>query len=178
MIQTHIIANLLRAAFTESIWTFVPGTYIPEDFRQIELLDKHVLSIFAELDSNSTSPFDDTGSDDGTTPNTLVFKECHLKVHVYVNHEGTYQLLGLPSDEDEDGEAAEAGDTQTPAASVLQLPDVMLDGLWQNLIFEQDVKENLLSVGPACRRISQRPMQRRSTVHSNDNALLGCHGRS
>lgn len=135
-VQPRIIQNLLYAALVDSDVSFKPNSVLSDFFRSVDLLDTHIESIWVELDSLCAAQ---------PVNQQLLFNQCRLHVHVYANNYGSWQLLGLP-DEDAD-EDAQAEETSAPAASVLQLPEASLDGLWQNLIFDSGIKETLLTVG-------------------------------
>lgn len=63
-----------------------------------------------------------------------------LEVHVYQTAAEDFgQEFAMTSAEEED-----ANDTTTSAASITDLPNALLDGLWHNLIYETGMKERLL----------------------------------
>lgn len=150
VIQPKIVQNILFAALVDSDLSFQPDSFLSDDFREIDLLDKHIHSAWVELDALDCGLAEHSDH--------FSFASFQIRVHVYESPHGSYQQLGLPSEEDEDGAQGDGG-TSAPAASMLQLPDASLERLWQNLIFESGVKETLLTVSaPLCCRCPQEPI--------------------
>lgn len=62
-----------------------------------------------------------------------------LIIHLYQPPSSSRLTEFTTSNADEDG------DSDVPAASVLELPSLSLEGIWDSLIYEDDVKEKLLN---------------------------------
>lgn len=143
VIQPKIVQNILYAALVDSNLAFQPDSFLSDDFRQVDLLDKHIHSAWVELDA--------LDHDLAEHSDHFSFASFQIHVHVYESPHGSYQQLGLsPENEEEEEDGAHGDDgTSAPAASLLQLPDASLERLWQNLIFDSGVKETLLTVSAA-----------------------------
>lgn len=69
--------------------------------------------------------------------------EVDLDIHIYQPSTAhrTSDCFISPNDDDD----SESTEQDGPAASVLDLPSISLEGIWDNLVYEEPVKENLLS---------------------------------
>jgi hypothetical protein len=66
--------------------------------------------------------------------------EVSLVIHIY-QPPSSSRLIDFSTSPDAD----EDGDSDVPAASVLHLPSRSLEGIWDSLIYEGNIKEKLLS---------------------------------
>ncbi|SCV71651.1 BQ2448_3239 [Microbotryum intermedium] len=75
---------------------------------------------------------------------TVPLSEVELEIHIYqpTLSSRTSDCFISTADDDYENEASES---DGPAASVLELPSLSLEGIWDNLIYEEPVKENLLN---------------------------------
>lgn len=172
---------MLYAALVDSDASFKPSTYLSDFFRSVDLLDEHIHSVWLESDALCCAGGAASGGGatrEATQPDFLIFRQCRLQVHVYANNFGSWQVLGLANEEDDETTSGENEDTSTPAASVLQLPEATLDGLWQNLIFDTGIKEGLLTVSacvPGHEAVTRANLRREThAVHPDYDAF--CRG--
>merc|ERR1711936_479183 len=92
-----------------------------EDFGGLQLLNDHVENIRVEWGSNSPRVFANAS-----------------KRFLFYKHLG----MGILNDEEEDDDDEEE---ENPACNLMVLPNAELCGLWESLIFEMGLKENLLA---------------------------------
>jgi len=74
----------------------------------------------------------------------ITLSDVELHIHVYQPAlSSSIQEFAASGGQDEDPTDNE---NQVQAASITELPNVLLDGLWSNLFYEDGIKENLLNV--------------------------------
>ncbi|SGY62932.1 BQ5605_C007g04756 [Microbotryum silenes-dioicae] len=75
---------------------------------------------------------------------TVPLSQVELEIHLYQPALSSRTSDCFISTADDDYEN-QANEDDGPAASVLELPSLSLEGIWDNLIYEEPVKENLLN---------------------------------
>lgn len=83
----------------------------------------------------------------GSTAEILHLDEVLLDVCAYKLHEGTDVLGGTGGEEGE----------EAPSSRVLVLPSRALDGLWEYLVFEPDIRKGLLHFISSISKCSWEP---------------------
>ncbi|GAA5991775.1 hypothetical protein JCM10908_001136 [Rhodotorula pacifica] len=97
-----------------------------EDWKEIAILEQHVDRIWVGECSLSTS--------------VVQLSDVSLVLHMYQPPSSS-----RPTEFSTSADADEDGDSDVPAASVLELPATNLDGIWESLIYDGNIKQNLLN---------------------------------
>ncbi|KAG7530943.1 hypothetical protein FFLO_04671 [Filobasidium floriforme] len=124
-LQTPQIRSIVRQYISENFERAEPGAEV-EGWEEVEVLRGCAERIvFAE--STLPDPFP-------------LLSEVKLVVHVYQpsNHTGIQEFAATTGDEDDD-------EDNVMAATVQELPSRSLDGLWESLIYTEDIKPRLLN---------------------------------
>ncbi|KAK4050830.1 hypothetical protein OIV83_003252 [Microbotryomycetes sp. JL201] len=121
------VANWLRASFDSfDVETEARG------WQDVDLLNKHVDRVWlGECTADSSQNI------------AVAASAALLEIHVY-SPPSSSRAYDVSTSEGDDYETGN-DDDNVPAASVLHLPNRALDGLWNTLVYEDDVKTSLLS---------------------------------
>ncbi|GAA6016077.1 hypothetical protein JCM8202_005403 [Rhodotorula sphaerocarpa] len=119
-----VLRNLVGKHLDEEYETILTHSEV-HDWRDIEVLAQHVDRVWIGECSLPTS--------------AVPLDSVSLVIHLYQPPSSSRLTEFTTSNADEDG------DSDVPAASVLELPSLSLEGIWDSLIYEDDVKEKLLN---------------------------------
>ncbi|KAK4050742.1 hypothetical protein OIO90_004964 [Microbotryomycetes sp. JL221] len=134
-IRTDVLQRQVATWLRTSFDTFDPDSEA-KGWQEVDLLNKHIDRIW----------FGECTGPDSAQASSIAAAQVQLEIHVYAmpSSSRAYDVSTGSGDKygDDDDENEE---DNVPAASVMHLPSRHLEGLWDTLVYEDDVKSKLLS---------------------------------
>jgi hypothetical protein len=131
-IRHDTIRRLLYAFITSSYTSLIVSTTLYE-WSEVPVLSTHLSSVrVAECSLASSS--------------VVALDSVQIQLHVYQVADTADEEFSVDPDDNEDEHVygGKAARDITVAASVAELPNAKFEGLWDNLIYEEDIKGKLL----------------------------------
>ena len=128
-IRVDLLRRLVHTHLESEYETLLTNARV-DDWQEVSALSANIERIWIGECASLSSP-------------AVPLSEVNPVIHVFQPPASEHDIMSEFSASTPDGAAD--GETDVPAASVLELPATSLDGLWDSLIYDGDVKQRLLS---------------------------------